>query len=219
VPKTAGYIPLEQFREKMKELSKKTKAGTYFNTTQAPEDLDGFRRSMLAVGNLGRRDPDYRKRHGEKLATDLSGKTVLIPKAVAGGTEDKVQTIFKHNDAPPYFKDLVLNDALNKAAQFHAEYQASTGRAGHTGPDTYKGAPMKEFWQRTEFFGYKFDTEGEAAGESSEPTSNPEGWMKSDTHFRPWFNIGKDVREVGLGIARSRDGKWYTCAIGGTGTK
>jgi len=228
-PKTAGGSPVtnpvgivsvESIKAKMKDLSKTTKAGTYFNTTQVPEDLDGFRRYMLAVGNLGRRDPNYRKRHGEKVATDLSGAEALFPRdPAAGRTADKREKIFKHNDAPPYFKDLVFNDALNKAAQFHAEYQASTDTVGHTGPDTYKGAPVKESWQRAESFGYKFLTEGEAAGESRDPTDFPEGWMKSDTHFRPWFNVGTDVREMGLGIARSRTGKWYTCAVGGTGKK
>ncbi len=39
--------------------------------------------------------------------------------------------------------------------------------------------------------------------------------MKSDTHFRPWFNIGANVREIGYGAAQGRDGTWYFFAVAG----
>jgi hypothetical protein len=173
---------------------------------------------MLAVGNLGRSDPDYRKKHGEEVATDLSGATVLIPRDPAKGRpKDEELKIFKARPTPPYFDDLVLNDALNKAAQFHAEYQASIRTGTHDGPETYDGASMKEFWDRAQHFGYTFRMEGEGCGRGG-ATDFPEGWMHSDTHFRPWFNLGQDVREVGLGIAKGSDGVWYTCVLSGLGT-
>src|SRR5687767_3992294 len=76
-------------KDQMLALSKETKAGTYYDTIQVPKDLDGFRSLVLAVGNSGRRDPDYRKKHGEKAATDLSGATAFTPKdSVKGPLED-----------------------------------------------------------------------------------------------------------------------------------
>jgi uncharacterized protein YkwD len=214
-PTTSGLPPAtsgntaEGNKARMTQLSQQLKAGTYYPQTQAPVDLDGMRTHMLAIGNLARRDPDYRKKHGEKVATDLSGATVVY--------QGQTNQIIKHRPTPPYFNDLVLNDALNKAAQFHAEYQAFTRRDGHDGPETYNGAPMKEFWQRAQHFGYKFGFEGEGAGKLPRPTDYPENWLRSDTHFRPWFNVNADVVEVGLGIARGADGFWYGCVISGLG--
>jgi hypothetical protein len=193
----------------MVALGQQTQPGSYFPASQVPVELNSFRLHMLAIGNLGRRDPDYRKKHGKKkVATDLSGATVLI--------DGKAEKIFKHRQAPPYFNDLVLNDDLNKAAQFQAEYQASINTLTHTGPETYKGAPMTQFWERTKYFGYTSPMEGEGCGEGG-PADCPECWMDGYTHFRPWFNVGSDVREVGLGIAKGVDGNWYATVISGLG--
>src|SRR5438874_1797074 len=68
-----GAADVQKNKDQMLALSKDTKAGTYYDTAQVPADLDGFRSAMLAVGNLGRRDPGYRKKL--KVATDLSGAT------------------------------------------------------------------------------------------------------------------------------------------------
>ena len=48
-------------KDQMLALIKETKAGTYYDTAQVPKDLESFRSLMLAVGNAGRRDPDFRK--------------------------------------------------------------------------------------------------------------------------------------------------------------
>src|SRR5262249_42493202 len=157
---------------------------TYYDTVNVPKDLDGFRTLALAVGNLGRRDPDYRKKHGEKAATDLSGATAFTPKdPVKGPVEDLTEKIYKNQETPPYFKDLLLNDALNKAAQFQAEYQASIGKGGHDGPDSFDGDSMKTVGDQIKHFGYTGVPGGEIAGWSSIANAFPEMWMQSDTHF------------------------------------
>jgi hypothetical protein len=202
-------------KEQMSALSKETQAGTYYDTAQVPKDLDGFRSLGLAVGNLGRRDPDYRKKHGEKAATDLSGATAFTPKdPVKGPLEDLTEKIYKNQQTPPYFTDLVLNDALNKAAQFQAEYQASIGKSTHDGPDSLDGDSMKTAGDRIKHFRYTGVPGGEITGYNSDATGFPETWMQSDTHFRGWFNIGSELREIGFGIAKGKDGIWYACVVG-----
>ena len=59
---------VDQEKAAMESLSQQTEAGSYFPTSQVPVELNSFRLHMLAIGNLGRRDPDYRKKHGEKQA-------------------------------------------------------------------------------------------------------------------------------------------------------
>ncbi|HEX8200977.1 MAG TPA: CAP domain-containing protein, partial [Isosphaeraceae bacterium] len=206
----------ERIKARLLTLSRETQAGSVFANTRVPVDLNTFRLSMLAIGNMGRRDPDYRKKHGETVATDLSGQTVLLPADPPNHPNGEEPRIFQHHQTPPYFDDLVLNDALNQAAQFQAEYQASTGKPGHDGPENYNGVNLTFFGDRARFFGYTFNLEGEGAGQGT-PTDFPEGWMKSNTHYRPWFNVGADVREVGLGIARGEDESWYTCVVSGLG--
>jgi hypothetical protein len=202
-------------KDQMSALIKETKAGTYYDTAQVPKDLDGYRSLALAVGNLGRRDPDYRKKHGEKAATDLSGATAVTPKdPVKGPTEDLTETIYKNQETPPYFKDLVFNDELNKAAQFQAEYLASTSTFGHDGPDSFDGDSMKTPGDRIKHFRYTGVPGGEITGGSPDPTLYPEEWMRSDTHFRGWFNIGVELREIGFGIAKGEDGWWRICVVG-----
>jgi hypothetical protein len=117
---------------KMKELGQQTQAGLYYPTVKAPADLDAFRAQMLAYGNAGRRDPDFRKVNGSKTATDLSGDTVQTMKGV--------EKVFKHSQTPPYFADHVLNDKLNEMAQFQAEYTALnriTDITMHNGPTSF----------------------------------------------------------------------------------
>jgi hypothetical protein len=183
----------DQMLARMLELSKDTKPGIYFDTVRIPKELDRFRALALAVGNLGRRDPDFRKNNGSTVATDLSGASVTI--------NGKQETIVKNQQTPPYFEDLVLNETLNKAAQFQAEYQAAV-KPGHDGPDNFNGKSIKTLDDRLKYFGgYTGGLEGEGCGGGFSPTADPEDLMKGDTHCRPWFNIGHDVRAMGVGIA------------------
>jgi hypothetical protein len=175
---------------------------------QVPADLAAFRNGMLKLGNLGQNNPDFRK--GSRYAADFRGSD-----AVTSAGREK---IFKHNQSPPYFKELALDPKLNEACQFQAEYQATIGRSTHDGPRNFKGINLSTFGLRLKHFAPNVGTAGEGAGGPASAFDFPEDWMKSETHYRPWFNIGADARTVGLGAAKGRDGKWCFCMIGGTVT-
>ena len=194
----------------MKELGKTMKAGAYFSSVKAPADLDGFRKEMLDYGNAGRRDPDFRKIHGSQTATDLSGDKVDVYVDKRFSDRRHFESVFKQNSTPPYFADHVLNKELNDAAQFQAEYQASIRSVTHDGPRSYQGQSMFNTVDRAKFF----NSPGfaEACGGGS-PGLYPMGWMSSETHFRPWFNIGGAFWQIGYGAAQSDDGGWYYTAV------
>jgi uncharacterized protein (TIGR02145 family) len=198
---------------RMNELGQQTQAGLYYPTVKAPADLDAFRAQMLAYGNAGRRDPDFRKYNGAKTATDLSGDTVQTMK----GTEK----VFKHNQTPPYFNDHVLNNELNQMAQFQAEYTALNritditmhdGPTSYTDPKTGKSGTMYGLGDRAKFFGVSAMTVEGGAGQH-ELGSAPHVWMAGDTHFRPWFNVSGCQDQVGYGAAQDKDGKWYFIVV------
>jgi hypothetical protein len=188
-----------------------TKPGGHFPSVQVPTNLDALRSVMLAYGNAGRRDPDFRKDNGSKTATDLSGPTV--------NTQDGQKKVFKQNPGPPYFSPHVLNDKLNAAAQFHAEYIASINVSTHDGPSDYrdpvsgKTVDLSKIWLRSEFFGA-----GRSVVETVAPADGigdlPHRWMKAETmHFQPWFNVDGCYPEIGFGVARSKQGDWYFVGV------
>lgn len=197
-------------RAALRDLSKDMRPGQFYSGVQIPANINAFRTKMLDIGNLGRRDPNFRTKHGEKVAIDLSGDSTK------NINNDRVK-IYKNHSSPPYFVDLVLNQKLCKAAQFQAEYQALTKKMGHLGPANYQGVDMRDFNDRVRHYGYPLMTAGEAAG-GWDATAYPRKWMVSDTHFAPWFNVDADVREMGLGAAKANDGTWYFAAIGGAVT-
>ena len=158
---------------------------------------------MLSIGNIARRDPNYRSRNKCKVVTDLSAKTTMI--------NGKQETIYHDRKQAPYFQDLTLDPNLNKAAQFQAEHMARTKYVGHDGPAKFKGTPMKSLDDRLKHF-KTGPTEGEGAG-AGRVFDYPAGWAKSDTHFRPWFNVNARVTKVGLGAAKGSDNKWYFVVV------
>jgi hypothetical protein len=205
LPVPAGELAVRR----MVELSGETKAGTYYPNVKVPKDLDGFRAQMLAFSNAGRRDPDFRKNHRTATVTDLSLNEVITK----GGAKEKV---FRENDTPPYFSDQKSDPALDKMAQFQAEYNASREAPAtpdlHNGPArfTFEGrtASMLGLGERSAFFGAPSNVVEGAAG----PTgvgSLPLGWMTTDTHFRPFFNVDGSYPIVGYGAAQSAKGNWY----------
>jgi hypothetical protein len=186
------------------------KQGVYFPTVKIPSDLLAFQALMWSYGNAGRRDPDFRKNRPEpKTATDLSGPTVNTLKG-----QEKV---FKQNPVPPYFARHAPNEKLNAAAQFQAEYIAFTNQLTHDGPKDYRDpasgkiVDMSGAWLRAEFFGAGRDVV-EAAGLGG-PGDYPEGWLHSDTHFRPWFNVDGCYPEIGYGAAMLKRGTWALVAV------
>ncbi|MCA9837084.1 MAG: hypothetical protein KC422_09215 [Trueperaceae bacterium] len=193
----------------MIDLGQSTTAGQYFPTVQIPANLDAFRAQMLAYGNAGRRDPDFRKNNGPKTAIDLSSDTV----STLSGNEK----VFKQNPTPPYFTDHVLNNELNQAAQLQAEYIASIDHLGHDGPTSYldpktgTSVNLFDLSQRVAFVGGPANIV-EAAGLGG-LGDYPHSWMAGDTHFRPWFNVDGCYAEIGYGAAMAANGSWYFVAV------
>ena len=197
---------LTQHEQIMGKLAENVSPGSYFPSVKKPADLLAFQQEMLRYGNLGRRDPDFRKRMGSKTATNLEADSVQ--------TQNGPQKVFKSSTTAPYFRDHTLRENLNNAAQFQAEYQASIGQMTHDGPGSYvlngTSRNMTSIGQRSEAFG---GGNWEACGGGS-PGNAPYAWMKSETHFRPWFNVNDFHLEVGYGAAQAADGKWYYAAVG-----
>lgn len=111
-------------------------------------------------------------------------------------------------DLPAGLKPLALSDTLNKAAQNQAEYCARMKEATHDQDDP-KYASLDA---RLKLFG--FDRAGAEAAGGGSLQDYPTGWMKSETHYRPWWNLdGQVVTEVGFGVAKGADGNWYIVAV------
>ena len=111
-------------------------------------------------------------------------------------------------DLPTGLKPLTLSDILNKAAQNQAEYCARVKEATHD-QDNPKYADLGA---RLKVFG--FDRAGAEAAGAGPLQDYPTGWMKSETHYRPWWNLdGQVVTEVGFGVAKGNDGNWYLVAV------
>ena len=205
----------DQIKARMRKIAESTTRGQYFpDEVEMPADMDSMRREMLAWGNLGRRDPTFRE--DNKFANDFNGDTVQT----GPRTTEK---LFKDNPQPPYFNDLVLDAKLNEACQFMAEYYAKTngnesqpaGGPKHEAPGvTYKGADVSTLGARLKYFATDAQSSGEGLGGPGPADSFPEGWMRSETHYRPWFNIGQNTVSMGLGAAKTSKG-WYFCKVGG----
>lgn len=113
-------------------------------------------------------------------------------------------------DLPTGLPPLVLDEKYNNAAQNQADYCAEVKQATHdqTNPKyATLGLRFKEFGIQ--------NGSAEAAGGGS-LQNYPTAWMKSDTHYRPWWNLDNQVTTVvGFGIAKGDNGNWYSVAVFG----
>lgn len=110
---------------------------------------------------------------------------------------------------PAGLKPLVLNDYYNKAAQIQAEYCAKVKQATHDNDDP-KLATVE---LRLKSVGLDKGAY-EAAGQGGLLNECPTCWMKSETHYRPWWNLDNEiVTEVGFGAAKADNGNWYFVAV------
>lgn len=198
-------------QQRMKALGQQTRPGSFYPGVKVPADLDGYRQQMLAYGNAGRRDPDFRKANGAHVALDLRMDTVDTY-TDQSKTRMQKERVFRHSPTPPFFTDHVLNAKLNDAAQFQAEYNASIETGTHGGPSSFvfpatgKSADMSSLGKRAAVFGVSSVVEGAGAAPLG---GAPHNWMAGDTHFRPFFNVDGCYPEIGYGVAQSATGKWY----------
>lgn len=108
-------------------------------------------------------------------------------------------------------KPLALDDKLNQAAQVQAEYCAQVKQATHDNANPDEADMEKRLknvgWEALAY---------EAAGQGSLLNACPECWMKSETHYRPWWNFDNQiVTKIGYGVAKADDGTWYFVAVFG----
>ena len=99
-------------------------------------------------------------------------------------------------------------------------WQANKQEVTHTGPKEFKGKPTVYAWQRTIAFGFdndKYQLEGEGTANGISVAIFPGNWMKSETHYSLWFNIGHDIRQIGIGLAQDAKGVWYATFIAAEG--
>lgn len=159
-----------------------------------------------------------------KLLKDLSPKAKLndnekasvlqallvITNDIRANSEYRKQNDCKlFRDLPSGLKPLKYDGALIRAAQNQAEYCAKVKEATHDQDDPI----MADLGKRMAFFKAKDLPAYEAAGGGS-LSDCPTVWMKSETHFRPWWNLdGQVVNSVGFGFAKSADGNWYFVAV------
>lgn len=112
---------------------------------------------------------------------------------------------------PADLKPLVLNEDLNKLAQEQADYQASIRKVTHDNRN------YRDFGARVDKY-LKNHPKPEACAGAVSLADYPIGWMKSETHYRPTWNLdtynGKSipVNTVGYGVARNGE-FWYFTAI------
>lgn len=108
-------------------------------------------------------------------------------------------------DLPGGLVPFVLADELNQAAQEQADYQAKTNDV------THDNSSYKDYDDRMRKNGIKGPNYEACAGGNLQDT--PSVWMKSETHYRPFWNLETPVTHVGFGLAKGSDGMWYTTAI------
>lgn len=215
---------LELARRGLYDLANETIAGTYFPTAKVPKDVAAYQNQMLMYANAGRRDPNFRRDQGSTDVLDLSKSPVSVPqynkaKVYIGHKNEKV---FHSSTTPPYFPDMELSPELNKAAQFHAEYQAKTNTMGHEFKSEFKsptpgawkdptGKTVSMRWEndRSVYFGGPSNVVEGASGVFGSPHS----WMTSNTHFRPFFNVDGSYPLVGFGAAQSSTGNWFFTVV------
>ena len=153
----------------------------------------------------------------QKLKEQSSEETRLTPEStraaprsaklarVAKGIVKATNQFRRQNDRGK----LRVNRQLSRTAQYFAEYIARTGKFSHT-------ADGKEPWERVADYGYEYCLVAEniAVRYSSSGYSARDlvrGFMKS------WKNspghrknmLDPDVTEIGVGVARSKEGKYY----------
>ncbi len=149
-----------------------------------------IRETMLTIMNEARRNPNYRKLQKCKTALNL----------------------------PSNLKPMFMDDKLNMLAQQQADYQASINKVTHANRN-FKLSPGED---ATNYYGYRaritqYPKAGpEACAGNMELAATPIEWMKSETHYRPTWNLdGDNSKGVGFGFAKGSDGFWYTTAVWG----
>ncbi|GAB3987589.1 hypothetical protein GCM10028807_08220 [Spirosoma daeguense] len=141
---------------------------------------------MLAIMNEARSNPNYRKQQGCKTALNL----------------------------PSNLKPFFMDDRLTKTAQEQADYQSSIKEVTHDNRNYRAVNRDGGYGERISKYLKNFSVPEACAG-STELADYPIGWMKSETHYRPTWNLdGDKSTAVGFGFAKNpQNNYWYFTAV------
>ncbi|WP_165249914.1 CAP domain-containing protein [Paludisphaera soli] len=123
------------------------------------------------------------------------------------GVRESLLTFHNRARAEKKRPSVEVDEALQEAAQRHAEEMAGREKMTHTGAD---GSSVAD---RVEEFGYRYRRCGEniAYGHYS-PELVMRGWLTSPPHRK---NILGGFSQIGLGYATAKDGTPYWCVTFG----
>ncbi|MCU0390929.1 MAG: CAP domain-containing protein [Thermoflexibacter sp.] len=153
-------------------------------TSLTTEERNQALGAMLQLMNEARQNPNYRRASGCKTALAL----------------------------PSNLTPLVFDDRLTNTAQEQADYQARIRQVTHDNRN-YRDNNDGGYGARMDKYLRNIGT-AEACGGSEQLADEPIGWMKSETHYRPTWNLDNQVMNaVGFGIAKGSDNVWYTVAV------
>lgn len=117
---------------------------------------------------------------------------------------------------PANLKPMRLNEKLNQAAQIQADYCAQMNQLTHDQPRNRLRMKVPDRLKEVGYNGQAWEAGGAGAPLAEYPTD----WMKSETHYRPWWSLdAPNEDDVGFGAAKSATGIWYVVALAGAGDK
>lgn len=184
---------------------------TFWTTTgSAQTDKD---KQLHAQANL-----DYLKSMSSKTTLNAAEMKKVRETMLALNNEARLNPNYRKAQGcktalqvPANLTPLVIHEDLNKLAQEQADYQASIKSVTHDNRN------YRDFGARVDKY-LKNHPKPEACAGGMGLWEYPIGWMKSETHYRPTWNLdsynGKSipVNAVGYGVAKNGD-MWYFTAI------
>ena len=167
---------------------------------QTPEKIAEFKLADLSTKD-GLSEDELSQVRGYLLTIANAGRANTNYRREAGA---KTALVLQAGLTP-----LMLDDKLNQAAQIQAEYCARIKEATHDNADP----DQADMGIRLKHVGYEGQA-AEAAGQGALLNACPECWMKSETHYRPWWNLDNQiVTKIGYGVAKADNGTWYFVAV------
>jgi len=104
------------------------------------------------------------------------------------------------NPLPTSLKPMRPNEKLNQAAQIQADYCAQMNQLTQDQPRNRSRFKVPDRLKEVGYHGQAWEAGGAGAPLAEYPTD----WMKSETHYRPWWSLdAPNEDDVGFGVAKS----------------
>lgn len=162
-------------------------------------------KAMTELADLGR----LNKLGAVELERARAAFLAIANAARADANYRKANQCKKALNLPEGLGALVADPILDRMAQNQAEYCAKVKEPTHE----QSNAKYADIGARMKVFGAEEIPAYEAAGGGSLEDC-PRIWLRSETHYRPWWNLDNQVvTKVGFGVAKGSDGMWYFVAV------